>query len=435
MNSYLQNRRGNYHVRIRVPKDLTHVIPQTEILKSLKTKDRRIAKESAHLYLQDIFMTFSLLRNQFITPEQALGRLSCLVGKKRKVTSHKEPQQQKTKEFKTLHKGEKLSTIAAQFVKYRQHEWTLKTKMETEAVFKLLIDLMDDVEIQFIDRQRARDVRDMLLQIPPNLYKVYPNQTARQVVERITSSSIQVTPMSITSVNKHISRLNTLMLYAIKEGYIKENPSCGLTIRQKRKPDSERKAYDRADIKRIIDNLPHDQDTPEKYWIPLIGMYSGMRLDEVCQLYTADIKEVAGVVCIEVNDDGDKKLKSVSSKRIVPVHPVLVSLGFLNYVESLKTKGQERLWGNLKRREADGYSNAYGKCYQRFNRHYVTKDPLKCFHSLRHSFANCLKQKGLQESLIAELIGHANGSITTGRYGKRYQPKMLHEAISLVNYD
>lgn len=434
MYSYLQNRRGNYHVRIRVPKDLSHVIPQSEIIKSLKTKDIRTARESALLYLQAISKTFSLLRTQFISPDQAHERLSRILGKATKAKPYVESLQEGAPAIQCIPNGEKLSDIVTQFIKYRQHEWTHKTRIETEAVFKLLIDLLDDVDIQFIDRQMARDLRDRLSQLPPNIYKVYPKHTAMQVFKMIASGAIVVTPMSITSVNKYISRLNTIMLYAIQEGFVKDNPANGLGIRQKRKPDSERNAYDSDDIKRIINNLPNNPDAPEKYWIPMIAMYSGMRLDEVCQLYTDDIKEIDGVICIDVNDDKDKKLKTASSKRIIPVHPTLVSLGFLHYVETLKVAGMERLWGNLRRREADGYSNAYGKCYQRFNRHFITKDPLKCFHSLRHSFADCLKQQGVQESLIAELIGHSNGSITTGRYGKRYQPKVLLEAVAMIAF-
>jgi len=100
----------------------------------------------------------------------------------------------------------------------------------------------------------------------------------------------------------------------------------------------------------------------------------------------------------------------------------------------VKSQNSERLWSNLNWRKEDGYGNAFGKWFQRFNRQYVSKDPLKTFHSLRHTFADTLKQTGEQEALIAELMGHANGNITTGRYGKRYKPVMLLKSISKVDY-
>jgi integrase len=161
---------------------------------------------------------------------------------------------------------------------------------------------------------------------------------------------------------------------------------------------------------------------------------SALRLDETCQLYTEDVKEIDGVWCFDVNDDGDKKLKTLSSKRIAPIHPTLIKLGFLEHVASMKAAGHHRLWMNLHWRKEDGYGNAFGKWFQRFNRQHVTTDPLKSFHSLRHTFADTLKQQGEQEALISELMGHANGNITTGRYGKRYRSQALLKAVSDLSY-
>ena len=51
------------------------------------------------------------------------------------------------------------------------------------------------------------------------------------------------------------------------------------------------------------------------------------------------------------------------------------------------------------------------------------------FHSLRHTFVNELKQQGETEFVIAQLIGHSNGSITMGRYGKEYEFGVLSSAV------
>ena len=63
-------------------------------------------------------------------------------------------------------------------------------------------------------------------------------------------------------------------------------------------------------------------------------------------------------------------------------------------------------------------------------------DKLKTLHSLRHSFADTLKQLGVQESLIAELVGHSTSDfITMSRYGKRFKPEVLLEVIKKVDYN
>jgi integrase len=85
-------------------------------------------------------------------------------------------------------------------------------------------------------------------------------------------------------------------------------------------------------------------------------------------------------------------------------------------------------------RKRDGYGHDFSKWYQRHNRKHVTQDPKKVFHSFRHLVADTLKQKGVAEGIIAEILGHANHSITTGRYGKRYRPSVLLEALEQLNY-
>ena len=59
------------------------------------------------------------------------------------------------------------------------------------------------------------------------------------------------------------------------------------------------------------------------FWIPLIGLYTGMRLEEIAQIYVSDVRKAKGVWCIDVNEDKpDKHVKT--GARLVPLHPVLV---------------------------------------------------------------------------------------------------------------
>jgi integrase len=117
------------------------------------------------------------------------------------------------------------------------------------------------------------------------------------------------------------------------------------------------------------------------------------------------------------------------------IHPKLIELGFIMYYQNMKESGHPRLWMNLSYIHLHGYTNTFGKWYQRYNRDYVTDDPKKVFHSMRHTVTDTLKQAGVIESVIAELVGHSNGgSMTMGRYGKRYQPKVLLEALKKLDY-
>ena len=49
----------------------------------------------------------------------------------------------------------------------------------------------------------------------------------------------------------------------------------------------------------------------------------------------------------------------------------------------------------------------------------------------RHSFANCLKQKGVATDIISESMGHKNLSITQ-TYLKEFDNSVLDEAIEIL---
>ena len=60
------------------------------------------------------------------------------------------------------------------------------------------------------------------------------------------------------------------------------------------------------------------------------------------------------------------------------------------------------------------------------------KTSKKSFHSLRHTFANELKQVGVNERVASELLGHASQNITYGRYGKESRIEILLKEISKI---
>jgi len=323
-----------------------------------------------------------------------------------------------------------LSEVIKKYVEAKEAEWTAKSKMEFKSVFRLLVDVLGDVDVSAITKPIVTTLRSTLQKLPPNIYKKYPGQTINQIL-----ALKDVEPMSTKSVNKHVSRLGALLRYCVEEEMIASNPASGLKITDKKRADEERSAYSMDDIKKIVSAIPKDQSKPERYWIPLIGMYTGMRLNEICQLYVSDIIKLDGLWCFSVNAEKDKRLKNDASERVIPIHPKLIELGLIKYIEGLRTGNVPRLWMNLEWTELTGYGNSFCKWYQRFNRLHVTDDPKKVFHSMRHTVTDALKQAGELETVIAELVGHSNGgSMTMGRYGKRYQPKVLLEALMKLDY-
>jgi len=404
---------GYFYYRIKIPVDLKHLFPSPIIKKSLKTTDIKAARCMAVGMEYKVQQTFTMLRTGMLTDDLIRGLIAELYPRLKSV----EPV------------GELLSSLIGDYVKANEDKWTHKTKIEVMSCHRLIVDVMGDVDVKGISRQMVIDFKDTMIRLPSNLYKIHAGKTIQEVL-----MLAGIAPMSTTSVNKHILRLSALLGYAVKESIIPANLAQGMMIPEKRRSDEERKAYSLEDLQSIVANLPRTQDRPDRFWVPLISMFTGMRLDEICQLYLEDVQLVDDVWCISINDEKDKKVKTITGKRIVPVHPVLLSCGFIKYIDSLRKAGVPRLWMDLRWRPSDGYSNALGKWFQVFNRRHVTDDPKKVFHSMRHTLADTLKQAGVQEVVIAEIMGHANDSMSMSRYGKRYQPKVLLDALMNLDY-
>ena len=93
-----------------------------------------------------------------------------------------------------------------------------------------------------------------------------------------------------------------------------------------------------------------------KFWLPVIGLFTGMRVNEICQLNPAeDIKQGdEDIWFFHVNDEGEsgegikKSVKTAAGVRIVPVHSKLIELGLLEYVAVLKKVGYKQLFPQWK---------------------------------------------------------------------------------------
>lgn len=213
--------------------------------------------------------------------------------------------------------------------------------------------------------------------------------------------------------------------------------------------DEERHVYTVEDIQKLVKGLKAVADNgelvdrPERYWLPMIGLFSGLRLNEICQLHIGDVVDEGGIYCFKVQseEDGTKNVKTAAAIRTVPVHKTLIELGFIEYFKECVKSGQPRLWMKLTLDSRGKYNRNFSNWFLKsisgegFLRTYVTTDDRKDFHSFRHTFVNTLKQADVDEVKIAELVGHTNKSMTTGRYGKLYKIAKMKVTVDSLHYE
>ena len=148
--------------------------------------------------------------------------------------------------------------------------------------------------------------------------------------------------LSYKTILKHVERISSLINSAINQGYTNQN-----VFRDKLEPIRSQQIIEKhftSDEMNLIlgERLKKEsleQDKPERCWITLLSAYSGAKLNEICQLNMDDISNTDGIWPTNSNgDSADKSTNTKSGNRVIPLHPKLLSLGFLNYLHQIKIK-------------------------------------------------------------------------------------------------
>jgi len=178
------------------------------------------------------------------------------------------------------------------------------------------------------------------------------------------------------------------------------------------------------------------------YWMPLLSLYTGARLEELGQLYTADVKREKGIWYLDITDiveddrlkiSHPKRLKSPSARRKLPLHPQLLEAGFLDYLAAIKAQKHTRLFPLLKADCEGDLTGNFSKWWTRYRRRIGIKGKLKPFHSLRHTFKDAMREAEIDVMVANRLMGHKDDSMG-GHYGLGHSLRVLDLAIKRIDY-
>jgi integrase len=317
--------------------------------------------------------------------------------------------------------------------------WTVKTRQENEAAYNLFVELQGDHSASAIQIKNITKFKTQLQKLPKNVRKL--KSTKDIPLREIVESDHQLDTLSITSVNKNLRIISSLLGWASTNGHLSGgvNPAAGIGIKQKKDAREERLPFEPSALSQIFSTKIYRPDHKSLhsyyFWLPLLGLFSGARLNELCQLDISDIKEDGGIYFFDINDNGDKTLKNESAKRVIPIHSKLIEIGFLEYINEVKACGFDKVFPSLKK-QRDGYGQAASKWFGRLKKKLDLEHPeKKNYHSFRHNTSDALKAAAVEESSAAQILGHKHPHITYGRYGSIHELKQLQSVVEKIQYD
>lgn len=294
-----------------------------------------------------------------------------------------------------------------------------------------------------------------------NIYSTPPNQTNVQI---LTDHLDEIVKIGITenrisksndTLNREFTSIKMFLKWAEERFYVTKGLGVFIpTMSESMNKTTANPSFTDDDLTLLFNSKHYIQGSfknPSDYWMPLLGLFSGCRGNELAYLFKEDVRKHPenGIfyIFIRINPEINKRAKSKNSVRSIPIHPQLKKLGFLKYINSLNegarifpeliednsNKGDfYKKWGNsFNRYEVEKINGQQilnkrnGKV--RMRRGYMTQcgvekhvtiedaEAIKTFKSFRHMMVNFLDK--ITDSRIKNfIIGHKQENQSVENY-------------------
>ncbi len=340
---------------------------------------------------------------------------------------------------------ELFTTVADTFrqTQLRRKVWENQTALQARKTYALFAEIAGNRPLGEYDRGDAVFFKNLLQDLPADYGKAAKFRNMATAEIAASTKDQDVARLSPRTVQRHLAALSTLWESMIEAGQIGTNIFAGFKFAATKKAKEQREMWPEDKLNALFATpvwagcqSAERRNKPgklvikdEKFWLPLIAVFSGMRQEEICQLRTSDIRQESGIWVFDVNSESDRKVKTGESIRLVPVHSTLIKAGFLVYVEAQRAAKQDLVFSQLTRGGADQrLGHNFSKWFTRYRREVGLYRPDMNFHSFRHSATTFMQWSDILEQVIDKVTGHVRQG-ETARYTKNFRIEQLRDAI------
>jgi integrase len=199
---------------------------------------------------------------------------------------------------------------------------------------------------------------------------------------------------------------------------------------------SSREEFSAKELEILFDAPPVQTDravsVQSGYWLPLLALYHGARLEEVAGLEVIDMDDWNDGLAlhIRINTIRPRLKHGKKSERRIPVHPKLIELGFKDYVNAAREAGTQALFPSFARGASLG--EAYVEHAKKLL--HPAKGRLVGMHCLRHNWETARRTAKLDPSASNYITGRRIDPGSAADYGKPAALKTLHDELSKIEY-
>lgn len=307
--------------------------------------------------------------------------------------------------------------------------------------------LGSDTPVKAVTRTDARAFSALVDRLPSNATKLYPKLTMVQAADAAERDKKAL--LSPASRSRYMTFAAMVWNWSIDEGdglWATTNVFKGLAG-----DDTalvKRRGMKNDELIKLFAALGQFKKSGSyKFWAPAL-MLSGLRLSEACQLRADDVKQAeTGEWFVDVclrdaagRLDSLKSVKNDESIRLVPIHPLVIKAGFVDFAKRRQGGGAERLFTDAKCRQSEDangkplydWSHTPSKVLNKIIDDAVSEAESVVAHSLRHGFREHCEAADLDEAITDAIAGWTQKSVGR-KYGERDMP-LLTANIAKLDY-
>lgn len=328
-------------------------------------------------------------------------------------------------------------------------EKTLRQYESFASLFTLLTGISD---LRHLRQHHATAFRAELAKLPKSWGKSPADHTATrdQLMERARKLPPEKVGLAVGTINRHLEHLGQIVEFGLDEGMPLDQRLKPTKLRRKDnvRDRDKKEAFTENQVRRLFrgpvwrgSESEYYQTRPGPtvyenglYWCPLIGAYTGARREEIAGLAPTDIIEINGIQCFSIEDSELRRIKNISSKRLVPIHQRLIALGFLDLVKRQKSKREAELFPELREPATGLHGRKLGRRMRQIvDETFGAEGEGLSFHSLRHYVQNALEDiPDVKDKAIRDLLGHEGKDVHDKTYGKQTPVDQLLKVVNAI---
>lgn len=335
------------------------------------------------------------------------------------------------------------------FIDLKKRERPLTSKQVTQLTgeLKVLTEAFGpETRVSAITPKEAGQVYEGLRFLPKG-FRSHPSLSGLWFGDMVSKARADgLKPLDPKTINGYLGTIRSLFDHEVRTGHAHKNPFAGLSVKVPHSVTGERDFED-DELEAVFSHPifrgyagPNRASQPGdlrcadwRFWAPLIALHTGARISEIAQLTPGDIREEDGVWVIDINASGGKRLKVLTTKRIVPIHSSLVELGFIDMSQDRRANAKALLLPNIPKPVGGDPGKQPGQWFrEKLLEQALGKARRKGlgFHSFRHHMETMLRDAHVNSVMADRLLGHQSPGVGAG-YG-RTNLTALKESVEKV---